>query len=251
MRQAATVYLITNQINGNTYIGITRFSSHKRWLEHVYTASRSPRTRLHRAIKKYGKENFCVTDVACAIASPALVEREAIKSFSPEYNQTNGGEITSGRRVSKETIEKIRLANTGKVRTQEQREEASRIKKLQYQQRPELLEKARASIAKAAISLDREKQKKAASISSKNRVWTDDSRQKLSSSRMGIRHSKEVLAKIAEKKNKLVECSTLGILFDSVSEAAEMTGLSISGVSSVCRLKRRSANGLVFRFLEE
>lgn len=251
MGQVATVYLITNKINGKTYIGITRFSSHKRWLEHVYTASRSPRTRLHRAIKKYGVENFSITEVACAIAEPAMVERDVIKSFSPEYNQTNGGEITSGRRILKETAEKIRLANIGKVRTKEQREQASRIKRAQYQQRPDLLESARLSIAKAVASVDREKQKKASSISSKNRVWTAESRKKLSKSRIGIRHSKEVLAKIAEKNSKLVECTTLGVLFDSVSEAAEMTGLSISGVSSVCRLRRRSANGLVFRFLEE
>ena len=66
---------------------------------------------------------------------------------------------------------------------------------------------------------------------------------------MGRRHGADVIERMARAKDKPVECIELATVFDSVSEAAEFTGLSISGVSSVCRKKRNSANGLHFNFI--
>ena len=38
----ATVYLVTNAVNGKTYVGVTRFSVAKRWGEHVAQQGEGP-----------------------------------------------------------------------------------------------------------------------------------------------------------------------------------------------------------------
>ena len=54
------IYKITNKVNNKAYIGQTIDPVQKRWNEHIYAAYREDDNRyyLHRAIKKYGADNF-------------------------------------------------------------------------------------------------------------------------------------------------------------------------------------------------
>lgn len=243
------VYLITNRANGMRYVGITSFAVEKRWKEHVAKSAWRPKSWLHRAIAKYGASEFDVQQVASCLNKDSArdVERDVIASFQPEYNQTSGGEFTFGRRISPEVIAKISSSNRGKKRTADQNK-ANSERKIALFSNPEFRQAATDRIKAAASLVNQEKRIAAVSLACSSRVWTDESRAKLSASLTGRKQSAKTIQKISLAKNKPVECISLNATFDSVSDAAESTGLSISGVSAVCIGRRTSANGLNFRF---
>lgn len=90
------IYKITNKVNGHCYVGQSRYIE-KRWSNHI-VASHNKNDKgyeypLYRAIRKYGLENFDFSVIEeCTIDQ--LNEREVfwIKEYSPEYNQTIGGD---------------------------------------------------------------------------------------------------------------------------------------------------------------
>ena len=53
------IYKATNNINGKVYVGQTIFSLDNRRKEHIRLSKANfPRYLFHRALKKYGEENF-------------------------------------------------------------------------------------------------------------------------------------------------------------------------------------------------
>jgi len=111
---AGTIYLVTNNLNGKQYVGQTIVASEKRGHGKLCTA----------AYRKYGKENFSY-DVICGGIDnrPTLnfIEKFWIKVMDCRvpngYNIEHGG--SSKDKVSDETREKLRKANTGKKHTPE------------------------------------------------------------------------------------------------------------------------------------
>lgn len=112
------IYLIHNTINNKVYVGKSEYWE-KRWKKHLYTAMGSREKEkfyIHRAIKKYGAENFTFTPFQffddednCSKAETYWIVNY-FKSNNPQngYNLTLGGEGSSGRTVSEETKQKIR-----------------------------------------------------------------------------------------------------------------------------------------------
>lgn len=248
----AVVYLITNVVNGKRYVGLTRYPLAKRWGEHKACAAAGKRTTLYRAIRKYGPESFSLEQIASCLSlkSATAVERAVIQAFEPEYNMTNGGEFTLGKRVlSAEAAERIRKAHTGKIITPEQRAAISETLKKRYAVDPEFREKSLQALAAAREKIDREAHRAAASAASSGRVWSDDSRKRLSDAKKGIRHTQETVARVAAMKRKKVECTSLAVAFDSASDAAEATGIHVSTISKVCLGRRPTAHGLHFQYV--
>ena len=245
------IYVATNKVNGKQYVGLTIRALKDRWNQHCSVARKCAKTYLHRAIVKYGPEQFDVQEFAYAQSRSVLgdLERDVILQLAPEYNQTNGGEVTFGRKYDDATKERIRIANTGKTRTESQRRQMSALKKQQYHDRPEL--KA-ATTQRLAIERDkpenRAKQKAAVSAASKGRAWSTESRAKLSASTKGRRYGPDIIAKIAATKSKRIYCSD-GRVFDNRVEAAKQTGVSTKTIWRWCKGKTtRSNNGLIFSY---
>ena len=86
------IYKITNTKTGEFYIGKTTLSIEQRFSDHKYS-SRYYDTHLYRAFKKYGIEVFCIEAID-ACPDDLLNEREIewIKTLSPHYNMTSGGD---------------------------------------------------------------------------------------------------------------------------------------------------------------
>jgi group I intron endonuclease len=244
------IYEVTNNLTGDTYVGLTRLTAQQRWARHKYAATSGVNTYFYRAIRKHGADNFSVCQVASVLhdRDAGLVERQVIQSLFPVYNSTNGGEVTFGRRAAPTVVAKIAASNRGKKRTFEQKSANSFLKKQQFAERPELKAIATAAILSARLSVDNVKRIAAVRKARVGKPLSSETRAKISKSRMGMVYSQEIIQKMANSKKLAVVCHSLNVTFDSVSEAAEHTGLSISGVSSVCRGKRRSANGLIFSF---
>ena len=107
------IYIITNVINGKTYIGQTKYLS-KRLNEHF--TGLCPQCRLiHRAIQKYGKDAFVVEHFQAPVHMLDGLEIAYIKlldTMSPYgYNLTTGGDGSYKR--SDETRKRMSESNSG------------------------------------------------------------------------------------------------------------------------------------------
>src|SRR5271166_1321773 len=108
------VYNIKNTINGKLYVGITN-NLNARWNKHVYDARGNSSCVIHRAIRKYGENNFILDVIQECENKEELLKQEQIliqqlQSHVSQggYNETWGGEAPMlGRKHSKETIAKI------------------------------------------------------------------------------------------------------------------------------------------------
>lgn len=119
------VYLVTNLINGDQYVGKTIETLHRRWGRHLRSA-KGPclNSYFHRAIKAYGEENFVIEVLEESEDEYYLfaVEIEAIKeldTLAPNgYNLTSGGEggvgnkSNTGRKLTEETKKRMSEAHS-------------------------------------------------------------------------------------------------------------------------------------------
>lgn len=136
-------YCITNLLNGKCYIGITMQTLNIRWSEHLsrskYNKSRSA---IHAAIRKYGKENFKIYQIASAkniddlkILETILIEQ--YNTFREGYNLTPGGDF---KEIHSETKKKISATKMGHIVSLETREKL-RISAIKQFKSKELREK--------------------------------------------------------------------------------------------------------------
>lgn len=58
-----TIYLITNTVNGKSYVGQTKCGP-RRWRQHKRAAATGDKHPLYKAMRKYGIENFAHQDLA-------------------------------------------------------------------------------------------------------------------------------------------------------------------------------------------
>jgi hypothetical protein len=92
------IYKIENKQNQKVYIGKTVNTIKERWLEHVDEAKRGDNSLLHKAIRKYGENNFCVDFIEeCSNDDLSIKEIYYIALFQSHlehngYNMTLGGE---------------------------------------------------------------------------------------------------------------------------------------------------------------
>lgn len=118
----AFIYLITNAVNGKRYVGKTskRLVS-ERWNEHRSYAKGGSNQYIHKAMRKYGAENFKfeLFMVVPVEANVAQWERWTISALQPEYNLTAGGEGIPGYKMTLEARAKMRAAKLGKKQSPE------------------------------------------------------------------------------------------------------------------------------------
>ena len=102
------IYQITNTVDGKRYIGKTTKTAEQRFIAHK-RKSIQPKTYLHKAMSKYGFDNFKI-EVLEETEDLDNRERYHIKLLKPEYNLTDGGEggDTSRSPNYKEGMEKRR-----------------------------------------------------------------------------------------------------------------------------------------------
>jgi group I intron endonuclease len=107
-----TIYRIKNKINNNSYIGFTtKVPPEKRWREHELDAKRGSSFYFHRAIRKYGKDNFSFEILSQGIDHKFGLEHTEpllIENYKPEYNSSVGGRGRVGVSLSNEHKDKIR-----------------------------------------------------------------------------------------------------------------------------------------------
>jgi group I intron endonuclease len=115
------IYLIRNMVNGKGYVGQTAGLVEQRFQEHIAASNRGCGFALYRGMRKYGVENFSISEVAsCDDSLLNDLEKHYVKfygTFSPVghgYNMTIGGDGSLGYTMSDESKAKMSLAKKGK-----------------------------------------------------------------------------------------------------------------------------------------
>lgn len=87
------IYKITNKINGHSYIGKTVQQIEDRFKGHLKSVRSNQNGLLHKAIRKYGKDNFLIEILQDNIENSELdkIEIKCIDEYEPYYNMTAGG----------------------------------------------------------------------------------------------------------------------------------------------------------------
>lgn len=122
------IYTIFNSINGKIYVGKTK-DPQKRFDKHLKVASYSRAAEkfvVHKAIEKYGKDNFIFSilqifnnEDGCSSAEKYWIAYFNSNKKEFGYNLTEGGEGCSGRVLSEETRAKIREKAIGRKHSKE------------------------------------------------------------------------------------------------------------------------------------
>ena len=90
------LYRITCKISGKKYIGYTSQSIEKRWQQHICDSKVRPEYIFHRAINKYGSENFLVEKVAEYETREEALAHEIICIANENTLKPNGYNICPG-----------------------------------------------------------------------------------------------------------------------------------------------------------
>jgi len=237
--KAGCIYVVTNTVNGDQYVGLTSKPMSYRWSEHKTGARSGRKSHFYSALRKYGLDAFQIQEFVSVLDRENLsaVEQAVIKQLHPVYNQTNGGEFTFGKKHTPDSIERIRQKNIGKKRTPEQRALNSAIGKELWATSEEYRKNCLSALEKAQANRNDEKRIAAVKAAQLGRKWPDESRAKLSAACMGRRYGAEVIARMAATKRIAVKCNETGEIFSCREEAAEKTGISPQTIWRDCKGK--------------
>jgi len=113
------IYKIKNLLNEKFYIGKTKKNPNERFKEHFYLSKKS-KTHFHKAIKKYGFQNFQVEILEVVDCNDLLNEKEKywIEKLKPSYNKTLGGDGVVGYTYTEEHKQNMSLSKKGRKNSQ-------------------------------------------------------------------------------------------------------------------------------------
>lgn len=108
-----SIYKFTNLVNGKVYIGKTINSVTDRVSRHYHDAKNGSYTLFHRALRKYGEENFKVEVIFNTFAEDDLnhYEKHFISEYSSYVHEGHGYNSTKGGEGFDSTTAKINAAN--------------------------------------------------------------------------------------------------------------------------------------------
>lgn len=140
------IYKITNIVNGKFYIG-SAIKLIKRKADHFSKLSLNKHSNifLQNAYNKYGKESFIFEVIERTSDKNELInlEQKWLDKLNPfgdiGYNICRNARSALGRKLSKETIEKIKKSNKGRKSTPEQIEKMRNTKLSQKLTMPQYL----------------------------------------------------------------------------------------------------------------
>lgn len=221
------IYKAINKINNKQYIGQTMNTLGERKKQHIQSAfnsRREPKSYFHKAIKKYGEENFKWEIIENNIPNEKLNERERYwikfyNTYEDGYNLTEGGD-------SFNNLQKWRNENPDIAKESAKRGCSIMRSILDHNPEKEQLRKE-----KAAEGIKKY-------VEEHKEEWSKKSYETY------LKHKEQVDKQFEEfhkKQSKQVKCLETGIIYASANEASRQTKISQGNISACCRGARLSA----------
>lgn len=266
----SAIYLWTNLINNKKYVGQAQ-NFYERMQD--YTSGQEDDRVIGKAILKYGIENFEVTILEKEIQTDRLNEHE---QYWMNYYQCF---VPNGYNVCH-----IAGNTTGYRHTEEDKSRMSEIAKQRFKEHPELIKKGKdnnmygkhhSQETKRKMSESRmgnqnakgctwkmkqeTKDKISASLKGKQnclgRKLSQETRNKIAKANRNKIVSEETKKKISKankgKATKPVRCVETGVVFNSVSEAGEFIGRSVSGIVACCAGKQNTCGSYHWEYVNK
>ncbi len=202
MEEYGRIYCITNILTGLKYIGQTTKTIEERFKRHIHDSEKKADYYFHRAISKYGSENFEVKKLATAYSLEELntLEKQYIEEYNTKvpngYNIRDGGEQYSVENRTKGIQEFYDELKKDPVKYEEyieERRELMRIVALRYN----IKEK---NIGKKHPHLEETKKQISKTLKEKGHKPSVDCYEKARVARLGSKHSEESKQKISEHR---------------------------------------------------
>lgn len=269
MTRYGSVYIITNTVTKEQYVGQTRQVALRRWKTHINTANSkvAKKYRLALAICEFGDKVFEFQELYCAFDANSLNQAEMyfIETMSPAYNIAKGG---AGHRgvVASESVRKMRSDRLKNLWADPdwRNKQCEIIKKSQSKQSRIYNMKKFAHLGNVARWNGHVKNPKTVGNVSESikKSWQDpvvrqkridgikktcatfSSKQKRRLSILGRKMSDESIEKSARAKWKPVYCKELECSFLSQKYAAEFLGVLRTSVTNA--VKRKGKVGGVY-----
>lgn len=219
------IYLVENRCNGKRYVGLTKHDLDTRWNQHTKDAFRGSSQPLHRAIRKYGEDEFVRAKIDMGESEEHLriLEKywiETLGTFgSSGYNATRGGDGVLGLKHSDDTRRRMGESRKG------------------------------------------ERNHNYGKSWGRSGPFPEETKRKMSAAAMGRTHTAETRKKISESQfKKVVQCDDAGLtikVFNSFIEAAtaisskeDLIKSMRAGISRACKFPTRRAGGYYWKYLE-
>lgn len=219
MKRYGSIYLITNILNGEQYIGQTINSVNRRWIAHKASANK-PKFNIAKALNRYGINNFKCEEIYTTFSKDELDQAEVrfISDLNPVYNMTKGGSgkpdkiITDKQRLITSKLSKARWANP------EWRNKTIYALWGNIEVRNRRIESIKQALKKPETKLKR------------------------SQAALGRKMSASAVYKSAKAKWKPLYCKELEITFLSQKAAAEYVGSLVTSVANAIKNKGKVQN---------
>lgn len=224
------IYKIQNNSTNLIYIGKTTVEVSKRWSAHLSSAKRS-KTHIGRALHKYGKDAFTFEVIDIAENEQSLSVKESFYisyygSLTPNgYNLTTGGE---GAALSEETKEKLSFSHA-KLHG---RERSNRMEHKIIKDRFPALYEEMARINRSQSQIGKPSSRKGQKAS-------PDTVEKMRDAHKG-----------RENYYRRVVTRNDGIVFNSLDEAAKVSGTNKPNIVAQIKGTKRICNGFQFKYGE-
>lgn len=228
------IYCYINRVNGKIYIGQTIDFKNRHRTHVQQSSSKYP---IDQAFNKYGSENFdayILAENVPTIDELNKIEMEYIQSLNTliqngkGYNMRNGGNNSTLSEISKA---KLSASKKGRTLTEEHKAKISKATKGEKNPMYGTVGELSPNYGRKHKEETKQKIREA----NLGKVVTDKTRQKLSESRMGKYKGGDNPSARAVKCVETLQC------FDTVKEASEWCGTSISGI--IQSIKKGYAGG--------
>ena len=238
------IYKITNPITNDFYIG-SAINIEKRWQTHRDTLKRKKHKNIHLQ-RAYDKENISfIFEILELCDKNTLIEREQsyIDNLKPKYNICRQAKSSLGVKRSEETKKKLSIINTGKKQSKETIQK--RVEKLKGQKRSDEVKKKFSEAKKG----------------DKNPIFKSGWGKQIEAMRqsnIGKKRDSSIVEKIIKKRSKPVLQYDLNNNFiqefKSAMEAERKLGIPNGDINAVCSQRktakgiRRTAKGFIWKF---